>query len=94
LNASQESSNTHFPKEREKKGNSKQFEEADSSQVTVSDTQNTPEITSPKQQTSNQSVKREEWEKNMLILALASLKDNPANTGEEIQTATFTQGKY
>jgi hypothetical protein len=94
LNTSQESSNTQNPKEREKKGNSKQFEEADSSQATVSDTQNTPEITSPKQQTSNQSVKREEWEKNMLILALASLKDNPANAGEEMQTATFAQGKY
>ncbi|MEA5594725.1 hypothetical protein [Rivularia sp. UHCC 0363] len=39
-------------------------------------------------------VKREEWEKQMLKLALASLKENPANTGEEIQTATFSDDKY
>ena len=40
------------------------------------------------------SVKREEWEKQMLKLALASLKENPANAGEEIQTATFGDDKY
>ncbi|NJL81669.1 MAG: hypothetical protein HC917_28245 [Richelia sp. SM2_1_7] len=40
------------------------------------------------------SVKREEWEKQMLKLALASLKNNPANAGEEIQTATFSDDKY
>ncbi|MEB3151445.1 MAG: hypothetical protein VKL60_20810, partial [Sphaerospermopsis sp.] len=40
------------------------------------------------------SVKREEWEKQMLKLALASLKENPANAGEEIQTATFSDDKY
>jgi hypothetical protein len=39
-------------------------------------------------------VKREEWEKQMLKLAFASLKDNPANAGEEMQTATFGDGKY
>ena len=39
-------------------------------------------------------VKREEWEKQMLKLALASLKENPANAGEEIQTATFCDGQY
>jgi hypothetical protein len=39
-------------------------------------------------------VKREEWEKQMLKLALASLKNNPANAGEEIQTATFSDDKY
>ena len=39
-------------------------------------------------------VKREEWEKQMLKLALASLKENPANAGEEIQTATFCDDKY
>ncbi len=39
-------------------------------------------------------VKREEWEKQMLKLALASLKENPANAGEEIQTATFSDDKY
>jgi hypothetical protein len=39
-------------------------------------------------------AKREEWEKQMLKLALASLKDNPANAGEEIQTATFSDDKY
>ncbi len=39
-------------------------------------------------------VKREEWEKQMLKLALASLKENPANAGEEIQTATFGDDKY
>ncbi|NJM21723.1 MAG: hypothetical protein HC907_24920, partial [Richelia sp. SM1_7_0] len=39
-------------------------------------------------------VKREEWEKQMLKLALMSLKENPANAGEEIQTATFADGKY
>lgn len=30
----------------------------------------------------------------MLKLAFVSLKDNPANVGEEIQTATFEDGKY
>lgn len=45
------------------------------------------------QQPSNLLV-REDWEKNMLKLALASLKANPANTGEEMQTATFVEGKY
>jgi hypothetical protein len=39
-------------------------------------------------------VKREEWEKQMLKLAIACLKDNPANTGEEMQTGTFGHGKY
>ena len=39
-------------------------------------------------------VKREKWEKQMLKLALACLKDNPANAGEEMQTATFRNGKY
>ncbi len=39
-------------------------------------------------------VKREEWEKQMLKQALASLKENPANAGEEIQTATFCDGQY
>ena len=39
-------------------------------------------------------VKREEWEKQMLKLALASLKEKPANAGEEIQTATFGDGQY
>ncbi len=40
------------------------------------------------------SVKREDWEKQMLKQALASLKENPANAGEEIQTATFGGAKY
>ena len=40
------------------------------------------------------SVKREEWEKQMLKQALASLKENPANADEEIQTATFGGAKY
>ena len=40
------------------------------------------------------TVKREEWEKQMLKLALASLKENPANAGEELQTATFCDGQY
>ena len=40
------------------------------------------------------SVKREEWEKQMLKQALASLKENPANAGEEIQTASFCDGQY
>lgn len=39
-------------------------------------------------------VKREEWEKQMLKEALASLKENPANADEEIQTATFGDGQY
>jgi hypothetical protein len=39
-------------------------------------------------------VKREKWEKQMLKLAIACLKANPANTGEEMQTATFGDGKY
>jgi hypothetical protein len=39
-------------------------------------------------------VKREEWEKQMLKQALASLKENPANADEEIQTATFGDGQY
>ena len=39
-------------------------------------------------------VKREEWEKQMLKQALASLKENSANAGEEIQTATFGDGQY
>ena len=30
----------------------------------------------------------------MLKLAIASLKANPANAGEEMQTATFCNGKY
>jgi hypothetical protein len=41
-----------------------------------------------------ESVKREEWEKQMLKQAIACLKENPANTGEEMQTATFGDGKY
>ncbi|BAY91307.1 MULTISPECIES: hypothetical protein [unclassified Tolypothrix] len=41
-----------------------------------------------------QAVQREDWEKLMLKDALLSLKANPANTGEEIQTATFAQNKY
>ncbi|MGD1872959.1 MAG: hypothetical protein ACFB02_07885 [Mastigocoleus sp.] len=40
------------------------------------------------------SVKREEWEKKMLKQALVSLKENPSNADEEIQTATFGDGKY
>ncbi|WP_228059901.1 hypothetical protein [Plectonema radiosum] len=39
-------------------------------------------------------VKRQEWEKQMLKLAFARLKNNPANTGEEMQTATFGDDKY
>lgn len=39
-------------------------------------------------------VVREDWEKNMLKQAVASLKANPANSGEEMQTATFVEGKY
>jgi hypothetical protein len=38
--------------------------------------------------------KRENWEKQMLKLAIACLQDNPANAGEEMQTATFGDGKY
>ncbi|WP_211293269.1 hypothetical protein [Brunnivagina elsteri] len=41
-----------------------------------------------------ESVKREEWEKQMLKLAIVCLQDNPANAGEEMQTATFGDGKY
>jgi hypothetical protein len=41
-----------------------------------------------------ESVKREAWEKQMLKQAIACLKENPANTGEEMQTATFGDGKY
>lgn len=48
-------------------------------------TKDTPQI---------ESVKREEWEKQMLKQAIACLKENPANTGEEMQTATFGDGKY
>jgi hypothetical protein len=44
--------------------------------------------------TQTEPVKREEWEKQMLKLAFVSLKNNPANVGEEIQTATFEDGKY
>jgi hypothetical protein len=48
-------------------------------------------------------AQREEWEKQMLKLALAAatpegsiacLKANPANAGEEMQTAIFENGKY
>ncbi|MEA5574613.1 hypothetical protein VB733_26455, partial [Calothrix sp. UHCC 0171] len=39
-------------------------------------------------------VQREKWEKQMLKQAIACLKDNPANAGEEMQTATFGDGKY
>ncbi|MEA5574498.1 hypothetical protein, partial [Calothrix sp. UHCC 0171] len=39
-------------------------------------------------------AKREEWEKQMLKQAIACLKENPANTGEEMQTASFGGGKY
>jgi hypothetical protein len=39
-------------------------------------------------------AQREEWEKQMLKQAIACLKDNPANAGEEMQTATFGDGKY
>jgi hypothetical protein len=39
-------------------------------------------------------IKREEWEKQMLKSAIACLKNNPANAGEEMQTATFGDGKY
>lgn len=52
-------------------------------------------MATPKQtQSSNQTQNREDWENAMLKLALSNLKANPANTGEEIQTATFGEGKY
>ena len=55
----------------------------------------TSNMTTPKQtQSSKQTQNREDWENAMLKLALKSLKANPANTGEEIQTATFGEGKY
>jgi len=41
-----------------------------------------------------QLTQRTEWEKEMLKQALASLKANAANTGEELQTSTFNDGKY
>ncbi|MEA5574571.1 hypothetical protein [Calothrix sp. UHCC 0171] len=44
--------------------------------------------------TKTKPIKREEWEKQMLRQAIACLKENPANTGEEMQTATFGDGKY
>jgi hypothetical protein len=50
--------------------------------------------TSTADMSASEPVKREEWEKQMLKLALASLKANPANAGEEMQTATFGDAKY
>jgi hypothetical protein len=50
--------------------------------------------TTTKNTSQTEPVKREEWEKQMLKLAIACLKDNPANAGEEMQTATFGNGKY
>lgn len=50
-------------------------------------------IAEPLQQPSTRSH-REDWEKTMLKQALASLKANPANAAEEIQTSTFNDGKY
>jgi hypothetical protein len=44
--------------------------------------------------TKTEPIKRDKWEKQMLKLALACLKDNPANAGEEMQTSTFGDGKY
>ena len=56
---------------------------------------NTSNMTTPRQtQSPNQAINREDWENAMLKLAFNSLKANPANTGEEIQTATFAEGKY
>ncbi|MGH2413867.1 MAG: hypothetical protein ACRDEA_09300, partial [Microcystaceae cyanobacterium] len=37
---------------------------------------------------------RESWESQMLSLAFKSLKSNPVNASEEIQTATFASGKF
>jgi hypothetical protein len=53
-------------------------------------TENTSTIDTPRKE----PVQREEWEKQMLKLAIACLKANPANAGEEMQTATFSDGKY
>ncbi len=72
--------------------------------VPTNSTQNNTPVAFPKEHSSNSTnkslsevsmkVKREEWEKQILKQALASLKENPANAGEEIQTATFGDGQY
>ncbi|GJD19882.1 hypothetical protein RIVM261_048380 [Rivularia sp. IAM M-261] len=69
--------------------------DATPSKKKVSTQIHTSNMTTPKQiQSSNQALNREDWENAMLKLALGSLKANPGNIGEEIQTATFGEGKY
>ncbi len=91
-------------------GNKNQIKESKTQQVEVkaihetNSVENNTHIAASKENNSNLSplplpetsvsVKREEWEKQMLKQALASLKENPANADEEIQTATFGDGKY
>ncbi|MCL1474673.1 hypothetical protein [Argonema antarcticum] len=56
----------------------------------------TPEVVQVADASQQPSVPvREEWEKKMLTSAIKSLKANPINVDEEIQTATFGEGsKY
>ncbi len=68
----------------------KTIDESDRKNSTKSDRTKIPTTDTPQ----IQPVKREEWEKQMLKQAIACLKANSANAGEEMQTATFGDGKY
>lgn len=73
-----------------------QVKKIESNEASVSETPVAGEShpTLPLEQPINQFVNREDWEETMLKCALASLKANPTNVDEEIQTATFAEGKY
>lgn len=53
-----------------------------------------PTSTQSSQAESSAPLLREAWEIEMLKQAIDSLKANTANVDEEIQTATFSEGKY
>jgi hypothetical protein len=60
----------------------------------IAQPETTPTPTQSPQPESGIAQVREEWEIGMLKQAIASLKANTANADEEIQTATFSKGKY
>lgn len=60
----------------------------------IAQSETTPIQTQSSQAESNAPLLREAWEIEMLKQAIDSLKANTANADEEIQTATFSEGKY
>lgn len=60
----------------------------------IAQSETTPIPNQSSQAESNAPLLREAWEIEMLKQAIDSLKANTANVDEEIQTATFSEGKY